>query len=271
VRYALQVAIMRRVPGHIEPIAPMVYNDDFHKFISSLLDKEMHQLAEEITADFYRSSHHPEAHPEIKQLCELIKKIAQPDQPAGGSGDGLQRDQILFLLQHKNITVVMEALNRMEYLARPKYDPCATYLEHYNSLRDDGNKVPFEPRDLQTLNRWKKECALAVRRDFLVSWRRCIRDKRESEGDDQESPMGFDIALGDDFPDHVTAALFNEEALGNHEQLIRGLIWPLTTVEPPKNWLEWSAESDNEQRLDGDVEIGPETSSPAPKEEDSDF
>jgi hypothetical protein len=74
--------------------------------------------------------------------------------------------------------------------------------------------------------------------------------------------MGFDIALGDDFPDHVTAALFNEEALGIHEQLIRGLIWPLTTVEPPKDWLEWFAESDNEQRLDGDVEIGPETSAP---------
>jgi hypothetical protein len=145
VRYALQIAVMHRVPGHITPIWPCVYSDACYAVRDAYLAEDQVEAADDISFVAYANSS-PHTRPEIRELCVIIDKTVQKDKPISRPDDGdLPREQVLFLLQHKDVTTVKEAIAAMRWDGRPRYRSCETHLEEYKSHLAGGKKGAYPP------------------------------------------------------------------------------------------------------------------------------
>ncbi|KAK4156069.1 hypothetical protein C8A00DRAFT_12975 [Chaetomidium leptoderma] len=216
-RYVLQVAVMHRVPGHIEPVGAMTFTNDLEEIIKSISDVQMRR---KLVADYYERLG-PEATPEIRHICEALKKTVKKDPPSSGA-DGLSAEQKLFLLQPKDTKAVINALDSRSRETNTK--TCVAYLESYRSRMEGGRHGRFPPVHIDTVKEWKKAAYLAVKRNWIASTRRwCLG---------VEGPFVMDADPDDGYPIHLNLG----PVLGNtrdHVDVFRGAIWPLLTEDPP--------------------------------------
>ncbi|KAG7287015.1 hypothetical protein NEMBOFW57_006515 [Staphylotrichum longicolle] len=239
-RYVLQIAVMLRVPGHIKPITP------FRPVAEAThLARRLRELGKGKESAYITFLEHminsPENKSKIREMCSLLEAIVQPDDPIeSADGAPLAREQVLFLLQHKDIVAVKTVLGRIRCHGQP-YPTCETYYDRQFSNLEDREEGAFPPWRTELMKQWKKQCALAMRREWLVAQRYWIRDGRQQGDATLEGGFGYDVAHGDGYPCHIDYAPF--ECTPDHVRLIRGLIWPLSNTPPPEDWLDWRAAS----------------------------
>lgn len=227
-RYVLQIAIMHRVPGHIFPIGPLPVSRARSSFAAELLHEGSTERARHFNFVAYQLTY-PGSDPEIESLCEIIKKIVERDDET----DDLQpREQTLFLLQHKDVSTVIEALDQLHTFGQRTYESCDAHLLAYKQTLECGSKGPFPPRDPATLKRWKRDCALPARRDWIVAVRHW---EHNVDARGVEDPI-YDIAYVDPPPFHLDCELL--EVTDAHRAIVRGTMWPLSKTAPPKRGFE---------------------------------
>lgn len=233
-RYVLQIAVMLRVPGHIKPITP------FRPVAEVRRLRELGKVKESAYVTFLEHMiNSPENKSKIREMCSLLEAIVQPDDPIeSADGAPLAREQVLFLLQHKDIVAVKTALGRIRCQGQP-YPTCETYYDRQFNNLEGREKGAFPPWRTELMKHWKKQCALAMRREWLVAQRYWIRDGCQQGDATLEGGFGYDVAHGDGYPSHIDYAPF--ECTPDHVRLIRGLIWPLSNTPPPEDWLDWRA------------------------------
>ncbi|KAL2176864.1 uncharacterized protein P884DRAFT_308647 [Thermothelomyces heterothallicus CBS 202.75] len=227
VRYALQVAVMHRVPGHIFPIAPL---PNLTSRVTVMRNPSLAghpMLARDFDFASYEMSH-PCARPMIQQLCDILEESVEKED--FHEGDAGFREKTLFLLRVQDIEAVINATNRLTVNGMPVFRTCHDYFLHHKSRAQAERDHRASIDELEALKRHKKEWVLATRRKWIVSSRHW---RQESTGvaPAEDEPGAYDIPEGDACPAHLYC-----EQLGRseaHLALMRGTIWPLSKTPPP--------------------------------------
>ncbi|KAL2158598.1 hypothetical protein VTH06DRAFT_4080 [Thermothelomyces fergusii] len=229
VRYALQVAIMNRVPGHIFPIAPLPNLKSRVDVMKNAIPADQPALARDIDFASYEMSH-PCARRTIRQLCDILEESVEKEDRHEGEGDDGFREKTLFLLRAEDIQAVINAANRLAVNGMPVFRTCHDYFLHHKSLVQAERDGRGSPDEVEALKRHNKEWVLATRRRWITSSRHW---RRGSAGDAPavDEPGAYDIPEGDACPTHLYC-----EQLGRseaHLALLRGTVWPLSKTPPP--------------------------------------
>ncbi|KAK3324598.1 hypothetical protein B0T19DRAFT_428927 [Cercophora scortea] len=218
-RFALQTAICHRVEGHIQPISRWNPTEEEQEILEDISGSSP---VERTGAHFYLRWY-PGSIPEIKRLCNMIQEIASQHDTTDPRLPRHPQEKTLFLLQQADVKVVISALDNMQIYGEKIYSlPCQALLSAYRDVLPDEKWQEFHPRTLETVIEWKKEYALANRRDWIISkryWRDGIRP-------DPKVPHfePWDVPSNHDIPIHVSSQLlgFTPE----HVEMMRGTIWP---------------------------------------------
>ncbi|AEO60606.1 hypothetical protein MYCTH_2129714 [Thermothelomyces thermophilus ATCC 42464] len=228
VRYALQVAVMHRVPGHIFPIAPL---PNLTSRVTVMRNPSLAghpMLARDFDFASYEMSH-PCARPMIQQLCDILEESVEKED--FHEADAGFREKTLFLLRVQDIQAVINSTNRLAVNGMPVFRTCHDYFLHHKSLAQAERDHRASIDELEALKRHKKEWVLATRRKWIVSSRHWRQESTGVAPPAEDEPGAYDMPEGDACPAHLYC-----EQLGRseaHLALMRGTIWPLIKTPPP--------------------------------------
>ncbi|KAL2024570.1 hypothetical protein VTK56DRAFT_7613 [Thermocarpiscus australiensis] len=252
VRYVLQMAVTYRVPGHIQPIGALALKEH-ESSLYELARRQDRDLALTCLATLYKTRY--TERPEIQKLCSLLEKAVIKDLPADDDDDhdedSLSVERTLFLLQDCDVAAVKTALDNLNLNGIVEtYKSCEAFLEAFKDGMEGGRRGRFAPMETETLQKWKKTCVLADRRDRLIA-RKCW----ESEVGKDERASFTDIDPADGQPLHLECG----ELLGirdAHIELLRGVVGPVMPEEP----LTLTSEDRHEMGQDNHERVSEEPS-----------
>jgi hypothetical protein len=224
-RYALQIAAMHRVPGHIFPIAPLPDSFTRSNMVRSALQSKTEQgveTARNINFFAYEQAH-PCSRPMFRLLCEILERNVKKD--TASTPD--RRDQTLFLLRSDDMRAVLSAINNMKFNGNQKIF-ASSEVNNQSYLRFGNRKEALcSWKDTKTLERYHKDWILSTRRKYIMATRHWKRGVQAPE----DEPRAYDIPDGDPYPPHVYCPQVG--ATAQHLEMIRGLVWPLSKMPVP--------------------------------------